>query len=245
MGQVPEITYGIIGDGRMARHMIHYLTLRAIPYKQWSRKTSKLSPLETLSTCSIILVLIKDSAIDSFIQSWPEFKNKTLIHFSGALVTKSAQGLHPLMTFGSELYDLTTYEQIPFISEKEGHSFKKIFPQLKNPFYAIDVQLKPLYHALCVMSGNFTVLLWQSLFETLEKKMMIPRSAALPYLQQTAKNLVTQSQKALTGPISRKDYSTILKNIAALDDNPLQEIYLSFVKVYLPDLAHRPDEVKI
>jgi predicted short-subunit dehydrogenase-like oxidoreductase (DUF2520 family) len=241
MGQVPDTTYGIVGDGRMARHMAHYLTALNIPFKQWARKTSKQTPIEVLGQCPIILVLIKDSAIESFINAWPDLRTKQLIHFSGALVSPLASGFHPLMTFGNELYSLSQYEQIPFIGEKGGVAFKKVFPNLKNPFYAIDAQLKPLYHALCVMSGNFSVLLWQSLFDGLEKKMMIPRQAALPYLQQITQNLITQGEKALTGPISRKDYPTLLRNIAALDDNPLQEIYLAFIKAYLPELAHMPE----
>ena len=97
MGQVPNKTpYGIVGDGRVARHFAHYLNLKKIPYKQWSRSAvPAIEPAVVLAECETILVLISDSAIEP----WIEFARVSglqpvrFVHFSGALVTSQAAEL--------------------------------------------------------------------------------------------------------------------------------------------------------
>lgn len=232
MGQVPQIRYGIIGDGRMARHMAHYLELIGTPAVLWSRnffKANSLSLEQQLADCSIILILTSDQAITPLIQEHPFLREKRILHFSGALVTPLCPGFHPLMTFGAELYDLKTYSEIPFICEANGPEFKEIFPQLPNPFFKIQPELKPLYHSLCVMSGNFTVLLWQKLFRDFPKKMGIPPEAGIPYLRKITQNIETHPHSALTGPLQRGDTQTIAANLNALEGDPFQKIYEAFV----------------
>jgi len=108
MGQVPRYVYGIAGDGRLARHLAHYFDLLNIPYRHWSRRMEadgKASASEALGSCDTILVALRDDAIESWIsgaRSWaPQAR---FVHFSGALATPLAPGMHPLMTFGPELY---------------------------------------------------------------------------------------------------------------------------------------------
>lgn len=224
-------TYGIIGDGRVATHFAHYFDLIETPYLQWSRKTSSLKNLNKLTSCDIILVLIKDDAIDSFLTEHPLLKKKRCVHFSGSLSSKNALGAHPLMTFGTDLYDLRTYERIPFILERGSLSFSELFPNLNNPSYYIDPEQKALYHALCVF-GNFTTLLWQKLFKDFETNFEIPRNAAIPYLEKVCENLSKQPFSALTGPLAREDLTVIQKNIQSLSQDPYQGVYQSFVKAY-------------
>ena len=52
------------------------------------------------------------------------------------------------------------------------------------------------------------------------------------YLLQQTTNLIANSSTALTGPLVRNDKATIEKNIAALAEDPFQEIYKSFVACY-------------
>lgn len=236
MGQVPPLHYGIIGDGRMARHMAHYLELLGNPATLWSRKFEKETGVpvhQQLSQCDVILLLISDGAIvpflSSVIENSPSLAEKKWLHFSGALVTPLCSGFHPLMTFGKELYDLKSYSEIHFICEANGPKFSEIFPHLTNPSFQILSELKPLYHSLCVISGNFTVILWQKLFEDFAKKIGIPIEAAFPYLKQIARNIETHPEAALTGPLQRGDLKTIAANLKALDGDPFQKIYTAFV----------------
>jgi len=236
MGQVPPLHYGIIGDGRMARHMARYLGLLGCPVTAWSRKFEKqtgVSVHEQFSQCNVILTLISDDAIVPFLSSMtekhPSLSEKKWLHFSGALVTPLCSGFHPLMTFGKELYDLTTYSNIPFICEANGPKFSDIFPHLPNPSFQIPPELKTLYHSLCVISGNFTVILWQKLFQDFAKKIGIPIEAAFPYLRQIARNIEAHPEAALTGPLQRGDTKTITANLSALEGDPFQEIYTAFL----------------
>lgn len=234
MGQVPkqsEVPYLIIGNGRLAKHISLYFDLSEIPYLNWYRKSSK-SLSSLISQSQKILVLINDDEIENFIlQNKKGFEEKTWIHCSGLLSTTLAESAHPLMAFTNELYDLETYKQIPFVTEKGRKSFKELFPELKNTSFEIEPDLKPLYHAWCVMSGNFTTILWQRFFEVFEKQLNIDKKYSFPYLKMIFENLM-KSNSPLTGPLARGDKKVIEKNLLALQDEPFAEIYRSFVNTY-------------
>lgn len=238
--------YGIIGDGRMARHFAHYLTLLDIPYKQWSRKSSiytNRTPQDQLDNCNIILILIKDSEIENFIKKNPFLRKKQCIHFSGSLTSMEVESFYPLMTFGEELYDLKTYESVPFIINRLGPSFKEVFPHFSNPYYEIDENLKPLLHAFCVMSGNFTFILWEKFIKEAESTLKLPKAAIEPYLRQTLENIKNIPKNTLTGPLARRDYTSIQKNMNSLRDDPFLEIYKAFVNLMVPDISHAPKKL--
>jgi predicted short-subunit dehydrogenase-like oxidoreductase (DUF2520 family) len=234
MGQVP---YGIVGDGRLARHLTHYFNLLGIPYQQWSRKgslaQSGVSAVKALSGCRTILLAIQDSAIEGIAREFlatesAQANPPRLIHFSGALVTPFATGMHPLMTFSSGFYELAEYQKMAFVCEEGELKFQDVFPKLKNPHYTIRKDQKAFYHALCVMSGNFSVILWQKLFEEFRTKLGIPAEAAFPYLERMTRNLQGDSRAALTGPLQRKDLQTIHKNLESLDGDSFRGIYQAF-----------------
>lgn len=235
MRQVPKnlASYLLIGSGRVARHLSYYLSLLEIPFIQWDGKESIPSLLPKVERT---LVLVSDSAIEKVILENSLTDKTKVIHFSGALVSDLAFGAHPLMTFGDEVYDLATYKGIPFIIEQEGPDFSELLPGLPNPSYKISKEKKPLYHSLCVLSGNFTVLLWQKFFIELKEQFDIPHTAIKPYLRQTLINLEKNHEAALTGPISRRDLETIQKNILALESDPYADVYRSFARTQGLDL---------
>lgn len=230
MRQVPA-NYLMIGNGRLARHFQHYFSLLDLTFNTWHRG----QPFEDLhpktKIASHILVLISDQAIETFIKTHLP-ASATIIHCSGSLVTESAYGAHPLMTFGTRLYDLNTYQSIPFIIDDNAPDFGELLPGLPNPHQRLDRALKAKYHALCVLSGNFTCMLWQKLFQDFAKELNLTPELAHPYLQQQMQNLMIDPQTALTGPLVRGDQATIAKNIKALNQDPIQDIYKSFVKYY-------------
>lgn len=231
-------SYLIVGDGRLARHLLHYFSLLNIPTKQWSRRNDTNLP-SLLDKNTTVLLAIKDGAIEEFITSHPYLKEHTCIHFSGFLTTKLAYGVHPLSTFSTALYDLDTYKQIPFFVEKEAPPFEQLLPGLPNSHYAIPKEQKAHYHALCVLSGNFTIMLWQKFFHELEHTFNIPRSAAFFYLQQVASNLQNNSHQALTGPLVRGDQRTIDAHLKTLNDDVYKPVYEAFVEAFSATHHHR------
>ncbi|TAL33488.1 MAG: DUF2520 domain-containing protein [Alphaproteobacteria bacterium] len=313
MRQVPK--YLIIGNGRVARHFVHYFSLLKIKqYSQWDRSQPVARLKELVDDSNRILLAIRDDAIEPFIdehlstakvcehvqalnQGYAALQTgasadtvrdmeralkffagshgdlpanrknianagKALevlpgageagvrrlglkidaikkglrapirIHFSGSLVSKKAWGAHPLMTFGPDLYPLEKYLSIPFVVDEKAPPFSELFPSLHNPNVRLNERQKAKYHALCVMSGNFSCLLWQKLFESLSEEFGISPHTADMYLRQQADNLLANYKTALTGPLARGDQATIAKNLKALDHDPFQGIYQAFVEAW-------------
>lgn len=228
MRQVP--TYLIIGNGRVARHFRHYLSSLSIVNFFWDRRQDQALLAPLLERASHVLLLVSDNAIEQLAQGLETRAMK--IHFSGALVTPHAFGAHPLMTFGSDLYAPEKYKGITFVTDKGAPDFSALLPGLSNPHAELDPALKARYHALCVMAGNFSCLLWQKLFDDFAGTMGLPSETAHPYLSQQAENLIRDYKTALTGPLARGDEATIARNLAALDGDPFQKIYRDFVAVY-------------
>lgn len=235
MRQVPASQadpIGIVGDGRVARHVLHYLNLLGRPVRSWSRRGLDIPPHEALADCRTVLLLIRDDAIEPFVRAWPALGEKRLVHFSGSLQTDTAEAAHPLMTFGPDLYDLDTYRRIPFVLEDGGAPFSALLPGLPNPWFTVPRAARPYYHALAVMAGNFSSILWVRLLDQLEQRFGIPASVAHPYLAQVTANLLANGRQALTGPLVRGDERTIAANLTALEGDPFHAVYLAFARIH-------------
>lgn len=230
MRQVPN--YLLIGNGRLARHFQRYLSYLNLANSMWDRTQTLDELKKKTSSATHILVLISDAAIEPFITKHFTTVSGNIIHCSGSLNTSLAFGAHPLFTFNDRLYDLATYQQIPFVIDDDAPSFDQLFPGLTNQAVRLPKKLKSKYHALCVMSSNFTCLLWQKLFSSFEHELKIPAVLAQPLLLQQTKNLHDSPREALTGPLARGDAITIANNLAALNQDPFQLVYKSFIDCY-------------
>jgi len=219
-------TYGIIGRGRVATHLARYLELEGPRHIPWHRGMDH-DVERVLREADVILLAISDDAIAGFPSDHPALCNRPMVHFSGSLAIEGIAGLHPLMTFGPEPYDLETYRRIPFITERGGAGFRELFPSLGNPSEAIDPELKPLYHALCVLAGNFTTILWAKTMRDFENKLGLPRELLSPYLERTATNTLLQGDDALTGSLARAERSTIERDLEGLAGDPFRGVYLA------------------
>lgn len=233
MGQVP---YGIVGSGRMATHFAHYLKLCDVPFAQWDRHDPR--PMsDVLGSCETICLLIRDDAIEPFARDHASFFcGRKLAHFSGALVTDAASGLHPLMTFGRKLYPRATYERVPFVTELGRAGLRELFPMLANPTFAIPSSKRPLYHALCMLGGNLSQVLAGKLVTELERSLGIPGEMALPFLLQSMENFADDPHAALTGPLARKDIGTLRMDIGALRQagDPYADVLETVAAMHVP-----------
>lgn len=134
------------------------------------------------------------------------------------------------MSFSREMYSLETYRAIHF-AVTGADSLDELLPGVPNSFSKLFDAEKARYHALCVLGGNFPVLLWNKMEADLAR-MGIPTEAVRAYIQQVAANYVEQGSAALTGPLVRGDQATIQKNLNALAQDPWREVYQAFVEVY-------------
>jgi len=239
------VNYAIAGGGRLARHFSHYFRLLGIPYTCWARdqrsplNTFKIPDAElrlkkTICNADRVLLLVSDDAITDLLRQYPFLFEKQLIHCSGALSLPGVAGAHPLMTFADDLYELASYQSVPFMCEA-GYVFNELFPGLSNPNFTIPLEDKARYHALCVMAGNFPQLLWNVISDRFEQQFNLPASTLYPYLERVSANFVQMPGSSLTGPLVRNDQSTIDRNIKALGGDPLQNLYRAFVNFYQSD----------
>ncbi|MEN8164368.1 MAG: DUF2520 domain-containing protein [Acidobacteriota bacterium] len=220
-----EPTYGLIGRGRVATHMAHYLRLEEQPCFVWHRDAG-LSVERALEHCDTILLAVNDDALGPFAEAHPFLSDRTTVHFSGCRVMASIPGIHPVMTFGPELYALETYRAMPFVEEAGGLTFGEVFPALENPSWSLDPEDKPLYHALCVLGANGTAVLASTVFGQLESRLGLPRTLLAPLMEKTLENALVRGGEALTGgPWVRGDAETIDSNLEALKGNPMAGLY--------------------
>ncbi len=242
MGQVPkndspsslllQKPIGLVGRGRTATHLKFYLESLGLTVQNWHRGLAT-DELDQLRACDVILLAISDSQIEYFVVNEPWLIQKTLVHFSGAMSSAIVKCAHPLVSFGPKLFDLDFYKTIPFVTELENPlDFNALIPQLPNPIFSISQDQKARYHALCVSANNFTTILWQKYFEAFQNEFAISADHSSSLFKSTALNLQADWKKALTGPLVRKDWETIEKNIAALEGDDLQPIYEAFVLAY-------------
>jgi hypothetical protein len=116
------------------------------------------------------------------------------------------------------------------LAVSDGPSFDDIFPGLPNRSWAIGAEHKPLYHALCVMAGNFPTLLWSKVTGEFEGRLGLPGNILRPYLARTLENTSQNGSRALTGPLARGDRGTVQRNLAALGDDTYTDIYRAFAR---------------
>lgn len=221
----------LVGSGRLATHFAFYLRSINCSFHQWSRRTHSSQELKTLlKSVEHVALAISDDGLAPFIdQNLLRFQGR-ISHFSGAWHRNGIVSTHPLMSFGPHLYQLSDYKKIHFTIEG-ADSLSRVFPRLENPWSVLSADRKSLYHALCVLGGNFPLLLWSKMEKDL-RTMGIPTEAMHLYIQKISQNYIDSGETALTGPLVRGDKQTIERNINALAGDPWEKVYRAFQEVY-------------
>ncbi len=227
----------LIGSGRLARHLSHYLNLRSIPHLQWAHPRSPIP--ETLALqATHFWVLVSDQALAPICRGLQaSYPTLPVLHSSAATAIPGALTIHPLMTFGPNLYSLEHYESIPFFMIKEEVvKFPEVFAALKetlkNPVHSIAAQERIHYHASAVMISNHSMILWDAALSAGKLNSEITRKAFEPILRQTLQNFMRDGIEALTGPLARKDTGTIAAHLKSLESTPEAELYRAFVRYF-------------
>jgi predicted short-subunit dehydrogenase-like oxidoreductase (DUF2520 family) len=233
MAKAPDLV--LIGDGRLAGHLAHYFKQLGVSHVQWSRRAhaeGRAPDLEGLvHSHTRALLAISDRAIEPFVSAHPELAGVSRIHFSGGLLSPLAIGAHPLFSFASTFYERELYERIPFVMDNGSLPLSALIPGLPNPSFFIEPGRRARYHALCVLAGNFTTLLWRKFFFELDSEFGIAREHAFPYLDSITSGLKGQGAP-LSGPLCRDDQITIQRNLKSLKGDPFEDVYKAFVTAY-------------
>jgi hypothetical protein len=255
MGQVPQSTENInanisrpdmnkkkdglhsilfIGNGKTAKHLKFYFEQLGYQIQIWHYKTNDYNNLlELFNSCKLCFLLIKDDALNGFVEQNSFLKSNKSFHCSGSVSLEGVRCLHPLMTFSENLYELSLYKKIHWAIFEENKKLNDYVSELNNPYFYVKPEQKILYHAMCVMSGNFTQLLLQQVLCQWQDSLHLSQDSLQPYLQIVLENFWKSGSKALTGPLARKDFGTIRKHLQCLQHSPQFDLYQSFLNLYL------------
>ena len=214
----------------MARHMAHYLELLGVAYRAWTRGDGPQALLSRAAEVRAVLLLLSDDALQDFVHEHRErLGGALLIHFSGSARVPGAWCCHPLGSFGDVLHPPDIYRRVTFACDPGPPEFQDVFPDLPNPHVVLDPDLRPLHHALAVLSGNFTTLLWQKARGDWAR-MGIGPEAVSAYFETVANNLRTDPEGSVTGPLTRGDDDTVASNLSALGEDPWAEVYRAVLR---------------
>jgi len=212
-------------------------------------RSGSFAALENKGGPDVIIIASKDDTIAKVAGQCMKSAGKNLklmIHCAGSrestILPKRSRvarlTLHPIQTFAKP--DGSLLENISYMastSDAYAKTWAKKFVKDIGGNGVIEVRGKdlPLYHTLVVFASNFTTLIGGAV-EILSKSLNIPPSkmkkAVAPLMQNSLENVLgNTAAKVLTGPLARKDISTILKHRKALRSEPaaLRKIYEGFV----------------
>ncbi|MDP0563034.1 MAG: DUF2520 domain-containing protein [Candidatus Endonucleobacter sp. (ex Gigantidas childressi)] len=207
-----------------------------INFVHWSREHNAISDIANqVVTSDIIILLIKDDAIEDFFQQHISSlldNDKIVVHFSNCIYLDDVVGCAPLCVFANKLYDCSFYENIIFAIDHGKYSLQDIFPKMPNNYFVIPSSYKAYYHAWCCMAGNFTCLLWKKCIDNLSQLDPLLQDGIKQYMQSVFLSLQQDPAQAMTGPLVRNDTDTIDLHLAALRNCDEKELYKTFVSYY-------------
>lgn len=233
--------YVLFGAGRVGVNMSAYLTDLGHRSALISHNEAKTNPdqcREKMAGADIIAAAIPDDAIAHWRAQWAdELRGAVVIHFSGAAQIDGVAAFHPLYSFPPRRVNSETMQTITFACPQGGPAFCDVFPGAPNPHFEIADSDRARYHALAVLSGNFSAFLWNETMKELAQFPGLDAEAAMSrYLTSIIERFAEAPTGSLTGPVARKDARTVEANINALAENPkLKALYTAFLKAAWTD----------
>lgn len=188
---------------------------------------------EFLSECDVIFLTVPDGAIHDVakdISKSPSFKDKILIHTSGALSSLVFSGIsegysiHPMCAVASATESYKEFNRVFFSIEGTGDKleyFKGVFNALGNYVKIISPESKSKYHLAAAMASNLVVGLYSIANEELKACGFNDEEAQLALANLFLGNAIKITEvgpiEALTGPIERNDIGTVTKHLEAIE----------------------------
>ncbi|HYF64442.1 MAG TPA: DUF2520 domain-containing protein [Herpetosiphonaceae bacterium] len=196
-----------------------------------------LAPADLLGQADLVFLAIPDDALADWVAangaSPPGRSGAAIVHCSGAtpaavlepLARRGWQigGCHPLAPFASR--DGAVPAGITWAieaAEPARSSLRRLVESLSGAPIDLRPEDKVLYHAAAVLAANFAVTLAARAVDVLGLCGIAPEpalAALLPLLRGNLENLGRVGlPAALTGPLSRGDWGTVERHLAALDE---------------------------
>lgn len=217
------------------------------------------APHEVVNRADVVFLTVPDDAIENLAQSLiqADWKNKTVIHTSGAAsidklqsladVGASVGSLHPIFPFADIETAIANLKGASFAIETQDeavrYSLQELVTTLDGKAIVIPQGKKALYHAALVIASNYTVTLYaiaEQILLDLGAEKAFADNALNVLIEATIKNIVAKGiPDALTGPLSRADIGTIQAHLQAFDDEQVRTLYENLARLSYPMLEQR------
>ncbi len=214
---------------------------------------------------NVVLVATPDDAVRSVASDLArmcgaEWRGRVVLHTSGALDRAalaplarrgaSTGSLHPMQTFtGRSMPDM---EDVVFVVEGDLRA-RRMAQSMARVLGGVPVKMegrgKPAYHAAGALVAGCALGLVEAATRVLMEQ-GFPRRRAVRALLRLMRQMLDNFERlgphaAWTGPLSRGDYRTVEKHVAALGRFPREfsEAYAALSRLAARDLAARPASV--
>ena len=212
--------------------------------------------IKDMQKSDLTLIAAPDSHIAACAKQLSYLDESCIVfHCSGVLAStvlpKAAKraSIHPLKSFADSMLSFQSFENTYCTYEgDDGGILRAIFEKIGGIVLGINQDQKPLYHSAATIASNYTVTLFDSVFQcfiasglTSDDALILTHSLMSDALE-NMKNLKS-AKKALTGPIARGDAKTVERHINALSNTPYQKLY-QILGCYTLELANLPSAKK-
>ncbi len=200
---------------------------------------SPYTSIKDLPPANLWLIATPDSKIEAVAHQLDKAsivpKQAVVFHCSGSLSSDVLQPLkdngayiasiHPAHSFADPLRSLQSFAGTWCAMEGDTEALTKLQPLFKSiggKTFALNTEIKPLYHAALAVASNYLVTLLDISLGMLEKAGIARDTAQAlvsPIVIQTAENVfASDTASALTGPIARGDIDTIRNHLKILTE---------------------------
>jgi predicted short-subunit dehydrogenase-like oxidoreductase (DUF2520 family) len=243
------IKIAVIGSGNVAQHLVkafsksphiklvQVFSRRLDAVLDFGADIPIVHDLQALVDADLYIIAVSDGAVAEVSAQLP-FSGKLVVHASGALPlsaidAKNRRGVfYPVQTFSkNKALDLS---EVPICLEAESEKCLDILREaalaISSHLYLINSKQRKSLHLAAVFVSNFSNHMY-ALGEDICNQAKIPFDILKPLISETAHKITVLSPKeAQTGPAKRNDAVTITTHMEQLQDENLQNIYITLTE---------------
>ena len=218
--------YVIFGPGRVGANMDYYLRTLGHDVRLISRRAAekeKDNCLRVIERSDVVAAALPDDSLQSWRAEWSEaIGDRPMVHFSGATQVHGMWSYHPLYSFPDKVLDIETLKSIAFACVPGEAQFGDVFPGMENRVFSVSHEDRAYYHALAVLSGNLTAFIWNETAKAFRERFSAdggaePSLVLKAYFESIVARFAEAPEGSMTGPLARRDRSSVEANLAALD----------------------------